>query len=1293
MKVAKKSPLQRIEVRDSRYRGSLETHVERYAIRLRGRTCYLSACRDRLDEYKGASIHQRLRKMDSSNTTVAGRYTLGKPIGRGGVGEVWRATQQPLNRPVALKLLRQEYAGDAQIRRRFAREARAASALAHPNVAAVFDFGTDDAERLYIAMELIEGPSVVQAVERGLSLRNILELADQLLAGLAHAHARGVIHRDLKPDNIVLSGANLPESIGIPKLVDFGIATIAGKDVQDDEEEPQGDRTTLRGEVVGTPRYMSPEQATGERNLSPRTDIYNVGLILYELITGKRPFGEDKGLAVMSRHVHDPIPPIEPRDGLSVPADVAAIILKALEKAPLDRWGSAAEMRAALRDHLDAAREFPGANVVPLPMLVQTPDVPTPVANPQLAQQASADNSSELDAGWDEPWQMPMRAPFVGRDRERQALTNIVERVTNEQQGVIVLLSGEAGVGKTRLTTWLKEQVEEQGLMRANTGAFSRGSSSNLRGVQDVLESMFRTRGLPRNEVQEKIVERLKNWEHPSPEDARALTDFLRPTGAEETRPSSVSTAALFAMLAQVFESGAQAKPRLVILDDIHWAGRELADFLDFFAVELRHRKIPVLVAATIRSEDLSERPELASRISGLSRYSGETVEKFHLQRFGGTTGKQLVEAMLPIDDELAAVVLERSSGNPLHLSFLLRYLRDEGLLHKVKDRWVANDVDEVRNAVPPSLGDLFRVRIEQAESHYNIEGRLHRVLRYAAFAGPRFQFDVLQNMIQRGGETELIPQFEYDLDRLVAEGLLKEIEGRGLDWYGFSHGLLRDFLLNDTGHLIARSLHRNAAEAKADVYAQQVDVYAMEIANHWMASHNPDHALQWYLRAADSARRSFLLPLAAEACAAALSIMDDKLGADALAEDPLLTGLNREAFERAGVDPGEYLVLLSRLGDLLEGFSDFPKAEDAYRRVVRIVGRDVDNIAEEALAPLGYSWLGLGHIAWQRGDFEAAEWAFKKARELGKGKVADPRLDTLSTLGLARVAWHRADYEFAEKLANSALHLADRSSFEGGRGEAKWILGEINRLTRKPSKARKYYVDSMDTYRDENDQTGLARNLLSLAQLARVQKDFAEAKRLYLQALSHYEKLGDRRGSGLCQNGLGDIARLEQRYPDADRYYSRALDIYEGIGAEYDIAVALANLGLNAMALGDPEAAESYLEASLKIVSNDYPYLVLGVEFNLALARTVQGDDAAIDEALMRLDEVDKLSIADIDYARPLEALGQVAMERSDVEAAAIFFEAAGQLYGELGLPEDAKRVAAYLNLESQDSESSESS
>jgi len=263
--------------------------------------------------------------------SIDGRFELERLIGRGGMGAVWKATQVPLGRVVALKVLRPEYSALPHLRRRFSREARAAASLNHEHIASVFDFGTDAGGHMYLAMEHVEGVQLAEIVGGGVSILEIITLARQLLSALSHAHARGVVHRDLKPENVILSGGYSSTHIGLPKIVDFGIATIASESLEA--------RETDQDQVVGTPLYMSPEQIIG-RNVDFRADLYGLGCSLFECATGTVPFFKGD-LSYHHLHTKPPTPKsINP--ALSNRLELA--ILKLLEKNPDDRYQSASEV-------------------------------------------------------------------------------------------------------------------------------------------------------------------------------------------------------------------------------------------------------------------------------------------------------------------------------------------------------------------------------------------------------------------------------------------------------------------------------------------------------------------------------------------------------------------------------------------------------------------------------------------------------------------------------------------------------------------------------------------------------------------------------------------------------------------------------------------------------------------------------------------------------------------------------------------------------------------------------------
>lgn len=274
---------------------------------------------------------------------IADRYEIQERIGSGGMGSVYRAKQRGLGREVAVKVLKRELNRDPSIFTRFEREAKAMSRLCHPNTVRVFDFGQTSDKRLYLVMELLEGELLSASLlhQHAQGVGRALRITRQILASLAEAHSNGIVHRDLKPDNIFLASIQ-GESEPVVKVLDFGIAKIVHDDNQFDHLE------TTAGAVFGTPRFMSPEQAQG-KPLDGRSDLYTVGLLLYQMLTGEAPFMDTDAVVVMARHIRDdPQRPSERLPEGRISRKVEELTMKALAKRPEDRFQSAAEFIEAI---------------------------------------------------------------------------------------------------------------------------------------------------------------------------------------------------------------------------------------------------------------------------------------------------------------------------------------------------------------------------------------------------------------------------------------------------------------------------------------------------------------------------------------------------------------------------------------------------------------------------------------------------------------------------------------------------------------------------------------------------------------------------------------------------------------------------------------------------------------------------------------------------------------------------------------------------------------------------------
>ena len=351
---------------------------------------------------------RRYRKgsMSSPALLLAGRYRLERRIAAGGVGEVWRAEDLVLARPVAVKLLQEGYAGHPQTLARFRAEARHAGALTHPGVAQVYDYGeSGPAGAPFLVMELVDGPSLAGMLAGGpLDSAATMDVVAQVAAGLAAAHAARLVHRDVKPANLLMGRD------GLVKITDFGIAHAAGS-------AP----ITQVGTLVGTPAYLAPERAAGEP-ATPASDLYSLGIVAFECLTGAPPF-QGTPLEIASASRFQPLPPLP----AAVPAPVATLITDLTAKDPADRPGSSAEVaaRAArLRDAMAGGQTGTGSgrrDTAPLP-----PAATAVLPDPQAPLTAMADWPPGGPQGGLPEEQRPARRPGRARAAWVAGLTAVV---------------------------------------------------------------------------------------------------------------------------------------------------------------------------------------------------------------------------------------------------------------------------------------------------------------------------------------------------------------------------------------------------------------------------------------------------------------------------------------------------------------------------------------------------------------------------------------------------------------------------------------------------------------------------------------------------------------------------------------------------------------------------------------------------------------------------------------------------------------------------------------------------
>jgi serine/threonine-protein kinase len=303
--------------------------------------------------------------------TIGRKFVPMSLLGEGGMGYIYRATQRPVGRPVALKVLKDNYMGDSVIRDRFLREAEAIARMSHRNIVMLFDSGLDEGTGvLYMAMEYLNGRALSDELRQPLSLDRIVKISTGVAAALAEAHKHGIIHRDLKPENVFMVRDETGQEV--PKVLDFGFARLQGATK----------KLTQAGIAFGTPHYMAPEQAMGLEGITAGADVYALGVMMYEMLSGDVPYDGTNAMEIMNKQVNAPVPPLTPRPGLGAPPRLVRLATACMQKEPEDRPSDGS---AVLEELQVVAGELDAVNNASLPSL---PNAPAAVAQGQAIKPA-----------------------------------------------------------------------------------------------------------------------------------------------------------------------------------------------------------------------------------------------------------------------------------------------------------------------------------------------------------------------------------------------------------------------------------------------------------------------------------------------------------------------------------------------------------------------------------------------------------------------------------------------------------------------------------------------------------------------------------------------------------------------------------------------------------------------------------------------------------------------------------------------------------------------------------------
>ncbi|HTE86088.1 MAG TPA: AAA family ATPase, partial [Dehalococcoidia bacterium] len=743
----------------------------------------------------------------SPSSFADGRYQVKRFLGEGGKKRVYLAQDTLLDRDVAFALIKTEGLDDAG-RDRIKREAQAMGRLgSHPHIVSVFDLGTEPAgphpgplpilgegeqeERgqPYIVTELMGGGDVEGLIEKAVdhrpALERGLEVGIAVCRGLEFAHGHGIVHRDLKPGNVWLTVE------GVAKLGDFGLAVALDRS-----------RLTQAGMMVGTVAYMPPEQALGGE-VTPQSDLYSLGAMLYELVTGRPPFVGDESVAIITQHLN--VAPVAPSwHNPAMPAALEALILRLLEKDPAKRPQTAGEVRQALEG------------------IALHPSLPASL--PQ-GERGDGPPPSPLEGeGLGMRGENPMyRRTFVGREPELKQLQAAYDAATSGQ-GSLAVVVGEPGIGKTSVCEQLATYATIRGGKTLVGHCYEEGSLSlPYLPFVEAMRSYVLARepdglrtdlGSGAGEVA-RIVSELRERLHVEPSPAN-------PADAEEERYR------LFQAVSSFLRNAAAVQPLVIVLEDLHDADRGTLDLLVHLARNLAGTRL--LLVGTYRDIEVDRAHPLSSVLAELRRGAG--VTRLLLR---GLTADEVQRMMSQLSGQevpwrLAEAVHRQTEGNPLFIQEVLRYLVEERLIKREDGHWRrASEDTPLELGIPEGLRDVIGKRLSRLSAQTN------QVLAVAAVMGREFRLDVLQRVAGLDEEALYAALAEAKAVAVVEE----RSTGASVS-YRFTHAFFRQTLYEETIAPRRIRLHQQVARALEAVYGRRLEEHAAELAEHYAYSSDP---------------------------------------------------------------------------------------------------------------------------------------------------------------------------------------------------------------------------------------------------------------------------------------------------------------------------------------------------------------------------------------------------------------------------------------------------------------------
>jgi Nif-specific regulatory protein len=1092
---------------------------------------------------------------------VANRYEVIKSIGRGGWGKVYlvKDLTQKENPPLALKLIPSNISQGELLRLK--QEFYLLSHLSHPNILKVFDFG-ETQKHYYFTMEYIDGKGFNKYFSKGLKKGiedSFFDAIFQLLSAIQYIHHKGLVHRDLKPTNILITKENQV------KLLDFGFSESVRGFSEIFDFSVASD---IKG-FKGTLGYTAPEVLKQER-VDLRTDLYSLGVILYETLTHQLPFDGDNPLEIIRAQLErDPSPPqqVNPH----IPPALSQIVMRLLEKYPNDRYLSSEEVFETLLAYCK----------------LQVPDYKL---------------RRKYHAHFNTPQIQIFSPPLIAREKELIQFQNLIKRA-KEGTGGVVLLSGERGVGKSRLLKEFKFHGQLKGF-QVLTGMSSDTDKRPFLPIRQIIMQ------LP---MESKL-----------PIDAKKV---------ESKFPDEVNKWRMFEEVKELFRN--HPNPLILIIDDLHLTDSLTQDLTAFLArslcknskvetQEANSRKTGVIIVVAYESTSV-ETP--VSFLEGFRII--DDIIKIHLNTLSSEETESYLLHLLPnhereIQDndfrKTAKWLHRQTGGNPLLIEETTKLLISEGIIERIQKRWIFDRT---------ALGNLYplkhSIEIDSliAQTLSRLDEKSKRVIEEASIIGDRFSIQILKELISLS-DKELFPL----LNHLEREHLLvRNANDEG--FYSFTHHWLKHILYEKIDSGRRRKVHRKILKI---LEKKPVNGNEMDLAYHSLHGALPKKYFKYGKKAGEVAERSYNHRRASDLYEKLLPHVSDK---------------------------NERLKLFEKLGDLNENVGEYDKSLAHYSHALQIMKGTQYGL----IVPRIY--LKLGTLEMKKSRYPEALQYLEKGLSLLKVKNTSIESNLLNSLG--QVYTNQGYNEKAVKILLRAEAISHEIQDGSGLALSLLNLSTVYRKKADFKAAITLAEKGLSIAMKNRDNFQIASAYNKLGLYYWNHNELEEAKRFYLKCLKLREKIGDLIGIGAVHLNLGMISHKLGNREIANKHYETSLNIFEKLNDTEGLSILYINFGYLLFDHGRWDKVSSYFLKSLELAKKmRNRFKIANAHRSLGRLYFYQYELVKAEKELTSAVLIDEEIGSDEGVAIGLVDLARIEMERENWNKVDMFLDKAGKIYEE---------------------------